>query len=61
MDTSTEMVAVKPSAAGKRQRRSVGEKRLIVVETMAEGASVGRVARAHGVNANQLFYWCRLH
>jgi transposase len=61
MDTSTEMVAVKPSAAGKRQRRSVAEKRLIVVETMAEGASVARVARAHGVNANQLFYWRKLY
>jgi transposase len=61
MDTSTEMVAVKPPAAGKRQRRSVAEKRLMVVETLAEGASVARVARGHGVNANQLFYWRRLY
>jgi hypothetical protein len=45
MDTLTEMVAVKPSAAGKRQRRSVAEKRLIVIETLAAGASVARVAR----------------
>ena len=28
---------------------------------MAEGASVARVARAHGVNANLVFNWCRLY
>jgi hypothetical protein len=43
MDTSTEMVAVKASTAGKRQRRSIAEKRLIVEETLAEGSSVARV------------------
>jgi transposase len=59
MDTSTQIVTVK--AAGKRQRRSIAEKRLIVEGTLAEGASVARVARAHGVNANQVFYWCKLY
>lgn len=59
MDTSTQIVAVK--ASGKRQRRSIAEKRLIVEETSAEGASVARVARAHGVNANQVFYWRKLY
>ncbi len=59
MDTSTQMVAMK--AAGKRQRRSIAEKRLIVEETLAEGASVARVARAHGVNANQVFYWRKVY
>jgi transposase len=59
MDTSMQIVAVK--AAGKRQRRSIGEKRLIVEETLAGGASVARVARAHGVNANQVFYWRKLY
>ena len=48
-------------AAPKRQQRSVEEKRRIVEETMAEGASVARVARAHGVNANQVFTWRRLY
>ncbi len=33
----------------------------IVEETLAEGASVVRVARAHGVNANQVFGWRRLY
>jgi transposase len=37
----------------------VEEKRRIVEETLVAGASVARVARAHGVNANQVFGWCR--
>jgi transposase len=39
----------------------VEEKRRIVEETLVEGVSVARVARAHGVNANQLFGWRRLY
>lgn len=31
----------------------------IVEETMTPGASVARVAREHGVNANQVFSWRR--
>jgi transposase len=45
----------------KRQRRSITEKRKMVEETLVEGASVARVARAHGVNANQVFYWRKLY
>jgi transposase len=41
----------------KRQHRTVAEKRRIVEETLVEGASVARIARARGVNANQVFYW----
>jgi transposase len=37
----------------------VEEKRQIVEETLEPGASVARVARAHGVNANQVFGWRR--
>lgn len=44
-----------------RQRRSIAEKRRIVEETLGEGASVARVARAHGINANQVFGWRRLY
>lgn len=56
-------VAVAPAAAEKpkRQRRSILERRRIVEETLAPGASVARVARAHGVNANQVFSWRRLY
>lgn len=41
----------------KRQRRSVDEKRRIVEATLVPGASIARVAREHGVNANQVFQW----
>jgi transposase len=33
----------------------------MVEETLAPGTSVARVARAHGVNANQVFGWRRLY
>lgn len=46
---------------GKRRRRSKLERRRIVEETLVAGASVARVARAHGVNANQVFQWRRLY
>ena len=58
MDTSTEHTQ---SSLPVRRHRSVPEKRRIVEETLAEGASVARVARAHGVNANQVFAWRRLY
>jgi transposase len=65
MDTS-QQVAVIPrdkevSVAPPRQRRSIAEKRRIVEETLAAGASVARVARGHGINANQVFGWRRLY
>jgi transposase len=50
-----------PEAEAKRRRRSVQERRQIVEETLVPGASVARVARAHGVNANQVFYWRTLY
>jgi transposase len=49
------------ASAAQRQRRSIAEKRRIVEETLVEGASVARIARAHGVNANQVFGWRRLY
>jgi transposase len=45
----------------RRQQRSVAEKRRIVEETLVAGASVAKVARAHGVNANQVFGWRQLY
>src|ERR1700722_812047 len=42
-----------------RRRWAVAEKRRIVEETLVAGGSVARVARAHGVNANQVFQWRR--
>jgi len=45
----------------RRRHRSVEEKRRIVEKTLVKGASVARVAREHGVNANQLFSWRLLY
>jgi transposase len=47
--------------AGKRRKRSALERLRIVEETLAPGASVARVARSHGINANQVFAWRKLH
>ena len=55
MDTYTQPVV------RKRQYRSLEEKVRIVQEALAEGASVARVAQAHGVNANLVFNWSRLY
>ena len=45
----------------KRQRRSIAEKRRIVELAMQPGASIARVAREHGVNANMVHYWRNLY
>jgi transposase len=55
MDTCTQ------ATKARRQYRGLVEKLRIVEETLAEGASVARVARAHGVNANLVFNWRRLY
>jgi transposase len=44
-----------------RERRTVAEKRKIVEQTLESGISVARIARQHGVNANQVFYWRQLY
>jgi len=53
---STEALEVR-----KRRRYSIAEKRRIVEESFRSETSVARVARAHGVNANQVFSWRRLY
>ena len=44
-----------------RRWRTVSEKRRIVELTLEPGASVAEVARAHGMNANQVFKWRRAY
>ncbi len=66
MDTSRQVPVVitansESPGTVQRQRRSIADKRRIVEETLAPGASVARVARAHGINANQVFGWRRLY
>jgi len=45
----------------KRQWRSIAEKRRIVELAIQPGASIARVAREHGVNANMVHYWRNLY
>jgi len=64
--SSSAQVTIEPGlretpAAPKRRRYSIAEKRRMVEESFQPGASVARVARAHGVNANQVFGWRRLY
>jgi transposase len=47
-------------ASGRRRYWTVEEKRRIVKETLSSSLSVASLARQHGVNANQLFYWRKL-
>src|SRR5215469_5305922 len=64
--TSSARVTIEPAVAEapttpKRRRYSIAEKRRIVEESFQPGSSVARVARAHGINANQVFSWRRLY
>ncbi len=63
MDTSTVVVGIDKAGRRKVRRRvyTVEEKRRLVSEASAGGASVAEVGRRHGVNANLLFNWCRQH
>jgi len=45
----------------RRRMRTIAEKRRIVEETLARGASVPVVARKYELNANLLFGWRRLY
>ena len=57
MDTTQTEQARGSGSRPPKRYRTVEEKRRIVEETLRPGASVARVARAHGVNANQVFGW----
>jgi transposase len=45
------------TARGRYKSHSPAFKRAVVEETLLPGASVSRIAREHGVNANQVFLW----
>ena len=53
--------AVVEGASERRRYWSAEEKRRIVEQTLSSGLSVASLARQHGVNANQLFYWRKLY
>ncbi len=60
MDTNIR--SIKPVGVGRRYKRhSLELKRRIVEQTLLPGASVARIAREHGINANQVFNWRKLY
>lgn len=67
MDTSTVVAqaSLSTDTLGRRivprRFRSVAEKQRIVRELFDSGCSGAEVARRHGVNANLIFTWRRLH
>jgi transposase len=56
-NTGTKVVTLKDGRT--RRFRSKLERRQIVEATLKPGASVALIARAHGVNTNQVFKWRR--
>ena len=48
-------------ASGRRRYWTAEEKRRIVELTISSSQSVASLARQHGVNANQVFYWRKLY
>ena len=67
MDTSTVVAraALATDTLGRRivprRFRTVAEKQRIVQEMIESGCSGAEIARRHGVNANLIFTWRRLH
>jgi len=54
-------VEVGDGPSGRRRYWTVKEKRRIVELTISSSQSVASLARQHGVNANQVFYWRKLY
>ena len=61
MEAARQEGAAGAESKKKLRFRSAEEKRRIVEQTLAPGASVTEVARAHGVNRDQVFVWRRLY
>lgn len=51
------VVDVEKNSASSRRRYAAEFKREVVIESMAPGASIAKVALAHGINANLLHTW----
>ena len=60
MDTNLEATGT-PTRRGPYRHHLPEFKRAVVEETLRPGASVALVARMHGLNANQVFHWRKLH
>lgn len=55
------MEAEEGVASARRRLWATEEKRRIVEQTLSSDLSVAMIARQHGVNANQVFYWRKLY
>ena len=60
MDTTARPIIGGPDRR-RNQRHTLSFKRELVALTLVPGASVARLAREHGVNANQVFTWRKLY
>jgi transposase len=60
MDTNFQPV-IERRPRGKYRQHSLEFKRTLVEMAMQPGVSVARLAREHGVNANQVFSWRKLY
>ena len=60
MDTNFQPITSK-NARGHYRQHSLEFKRALVALALEPGISVARIAREHGVNANQVFSWRRLY
>lgn len=60
MDTNSQP-AIERGPRGKYRQHSLEFKRTLVEMAMQPGVSVARLAREHGVNANQVFSWRKLY
>lgn len=60
MDTNFQPITSK-NARGHYRQHSLEFKRALVALALKPGTSVARIAREHGVNANQVFSWRRLY
>ncbi len=59
MDTNFQAI-ISTNACGDYRQHPLEFKRALVALSVEPGASVARIARDHGVNANQVFSWRRL-
>ena len=60
MDTNFQPITSK-NARGPYRQHPLEFKRALVALSLESGVSVARIAREHGVNANQVFSWRRLY
>lgn len=60
MDTNFQPI-ISTSTRGHYRQHPLEFKRALVALSLEPGASVARIARDHGVNANQVFSWRRLY